>query len=75
MSWACTTEVSSTAPIEPTPALLTRASPSVLLQHLLDRVGDRRVAGHIEAEERHVTDIKETDVTAETDKRVSVAAA
>lgn len=75
MSWACTTEVSSAAPIEPAPALLTRTSPSVLLQHLLDRVGDRGVAGHIEVEERHVADNQETDVSAETDERVPVTAA
>ncbi|WP_406222145.1 hypothetical protein [Streptomyces canus] len=47
----------------------------MLLQHLLDRVGDRGVAGHIEVEERHVADNQETDVSAETDERVPVTAA
>ena len=54
--WACATEVSSAAPIEPMPALLTRTSPPEPLDHLLDRGGDRLVTGHIEVDERHTVE-------------------
>src|SRR5437899_5111366 len=52
--WSWATELSSAAPAAPVPAFVDQdVDPSEPLDHAADQRAHRRVAGHVEVEERH----------------------